>query len=140
MEADVDWEKGGVWGGEIVLSMSGVSKVAEYAGIKEGEIELGLCEVGAEVVVPNERRSELASNGVVKMVVTKVPINPKMLLCVMSEEEENGYNERLVECGRNGTFAIGDEVEVRGHSGVKGMWELVSGVPIDLRRPVRGYK
>jgi hypothetical protein len=84
-----DWSKGGLSGGEVVLSEDGVRKVLGYGGIETGEVDLGLCYVGGGVEVVTEVKKEekvvrdaVANDGLIKMRVTKIPMNPRMVLGV----------------------------------------------------------
>jgi hypothetical protein len=74
-----------------------------------------------------DKGSELVS-----MTIVKIPINPRMV-----EARFDGFDlgVQLVDVGKNGTFAIGDRIEVAEHPTQKGVYELRSPVPRDRRRP-----
>lgn len=64
------------------------------------------------------------------VVVTKIPINKKML-----EAMDALGNTILVDAGNNTNFALGDKIEVGPHeSGYADVWRLLSAIPKDKRR------
>lgn len=72
-----------------------------------------------------------AANGAKKkMRVVAIPMNPRMVLAT-----ESGPEQLLVYVGRNATFALDDEIEVEPFPEQKGVWQLVSAIPRDRRRP-----
>lgn len=65
-----------------------------------------------------------------KMRIVAIPMNPRMVLAT-----ESGGVHHLVYVGRNATFAFGDEIEVEPYPNQDGVWQLVSAIPRDRRRP-----
>jgi hypothetical protein len=114
-------------GEEILLSYDGLAKLVKLMGAKVSEIDLGAC-------VHVEKKTVGAApekNGALKMTITKIPFNPRMVLARFPNEED----EHLVDVGRNATFALGDLIEVADHEVASGVYQLLSPIPRDRRRP-----
>jgi hypothetical protein len=89
-----------------------------------------------ERAYPVREPSEVAR----KLVVSRVPINPRMVECAGGD----GEGAVMVEVGRNGTFVIGDEIEcMKVGSGSEYRFVRMSdvglrvdfrGLPVDRRR------
>jgi hypothetical protein len=97
-----------------------------------------------EAKAPNEEEEGLRLSGVRRMLVCKVCVNPRLVEGVLVGEEE-GSELESVDVGRNATLAIGDELLIRRHPEVLGLWEFVGmadqglavdmlGLPRDRRR------
>jgi hypothetical protein len=97
-----------------------------------------------EVKAPNEEEEEgLRLSGIRRMLVTKVCVNPRLVEGVLVGDEDGELES--VDVGRNANLAIGDELLVRRHPEVLGLWEFAGmadqglavdmlGLPRDRRR------
>lgn len=68
-----------------------------------------------------------------KMRIVAIPLNPRMVLA--NDSGDPGQEQHLVYVGRNATFVFGDEIEIEPVPGQKGVWQVISAVPRDRRRP-----
>jgi len=121
LKKDEHWQKNG--GGEVLFSDAGLDAVLKRDGIARSEVDIAVC-LAAEKKAQEPNRRE-------KMIVTKIPFNPRMVLARFPDEEE----EQLVDVGRNRTLAIGDEIEVGPHETAQEIYQLLSPLPRDRRRP-----
>jgi hypothetical protein len=120
LAAGVDYEKKH---GEVLLSEEALKRVLHCKALKPGDLDLSAC-------LPVEKK-EVSLNRTLEMTISKIPINPRMVLACF----ENDPEPHLVDVGRNFTFAIGDKIQVADHEIAKGVYELRSPVPRDRRRP-----
>lgn len=66
-----------------------------------------------------------------EMTITAIPKNKKLV-----EARDKLDRSQTVDVGNNTNFAIGDEIKVGPHeSGYSDVWQLLSGVPSNKRRP-----
>lgn len=120
LEQGLDWQKNGA---EILLSKDGLARICRFEGTPLTRVKLDEC--------LSQKNGENSTVLHKKMTVAPpMPINTRMVLA----EDEQG--ERcLVDVGKNGTFVFGDEIEVGPHESQQGIWQLLSAVPRDRRRP-----
>ena len=121
-----DWKKDGH---EILLTKRAVATLAKNFLKPLESIALKDC-------LPQKKTSDdgLTNNSTTttrEMVITKVPVNPRMVLARFPDEEE----VFLAEVGRNATFAIGDMIQVQPEQIAPGVYQSISPIPRNLRRP-----
>jgi hypothetical protein len=111
-----------------------------------GEALRAVAERKDEVGEVRERESCGGQKEFLKMVVLRVPFNPRMVECVPAEVEREVAGPELVYVGNNSKLAIGDVLECKAMEGQLGFWEFVRmvddrlaidehGLPRDRRRP-----
>jgi hypothetical protein len=117
LQEGVHWQKN--HGGEILLSDLGLDRVLELEGLKS--------EVDREALAEKKP----GSNNVHWMTICRIPFNPRMVEATFEDDPV----PHLVDVGRNKTFAIGDVIEVGPHEVAKDIYQLLSAIPRDRRRP-----
>jgi hypothetical protein len=132
LKKDRDWKK---IGGEIALSLRGIRRVLHEHKVRDPLEALSRIEKKAagkngngpnELILVGSKTHPVPRH----MTIINVPMNPRVVLAV----DEYGSRE-LIWVGRNSNFAIGDKIDVAPHETQEGIWQLLSALPLNKRRP-----
>lgn len=125
----VDWKN---VRGEILLTEAGVSRIADLNHLKQPNLES--CRAVAREDQSNGQghRHPLRKQ---MIVVPRMPSNPR-IVCAKERPEDPDEAVSLVWVGRNENFCFGDVIEVEPHETQTGVWQCVSEIPRNRRRPI----